>query len=496
MKNLWRLYSKLPLALIVLIGVCYAVISSGLSYLGDDLSYYVRSLPYAGTKFYLFPKLIAATWMGANGRLQNVIAPALFQYVPSVMVWVLNGAITALLFFMVIKWCRGASTFSKITIIAVLAFGLPWWDMFLLFVVNIGYTWGMAIILVFLWYFFKDSAQKASAPRKWLLAVLGFLAGGMHEGSSVPLCVALAVYLFFSGQYRALSPARRYMLAGLIVGVLYCTLSPAIWMRVGGESTSDGPWWGLLGSSSYIVLLLALALIAAVIWRRDVLKQLLPTPWSVFVMMALMSLPIVVVGGIVGRSGFFGQVSAIIAMYMLAARIWPRRDAATKTSVALAVLLSVAVAVHYIEFVRYQTRLNTEVHEALAQYRSSVDGAVYLDYTSDPDMPWYLLRKTRGVPDEDDFYLCTNLTQYAGAHSRPFTVLPTAVCSLDLDTISLRVMLPKGYLTTEPCGREMPRSGGRRLISTPGRPDSVAVPVPSSSVFYVTERDFDPSGSY
>ena len=491
-----RLYSLLPAMLVVMIGVCYAIITSSLSYLGDDLSYYMRTEQYAGSNFYLFPRHIVATWLGANGRLQNVIAPALFQFAPGLVVWILNGAMTALYFWFTLKWCRPLSVWGQVVIIALLAFAMPWWDMFLLFVVNIGYTWGCALILIFLWYFFHPSSSARSLAGKIALVILGILTGGMHEGASVPLCASLVIFLLYTRQYRSLGSDRKLLLSGLILGTLYCVLSPAIWMRAAGEKMHDGPWWWLIGCSSYFVLALLVAVMVCLIWRRKTLAGLMQGAWGVMAMMAIMSMPIVVFGGIVGRPGFFGQTAALIALVWLLKEAFPGVKPGRKTGAIIACVLAAAVVFHYVEFVRYQLKLNAEVREAVDQYLDSEDGAVYMDYTGDPDLPFYLLRKTRGVPDEDDFYLCTNLTQYRGSESRPFTVLPEALRNIDADSLTIDVKLPKGYLTRRIMGQEMPESGNRRLISTPAQPDSIAVPVPNTRAYYVTQRDLDPYGSY
>ncbi len=490
----------LPALLIVLIGVCYAIITSTLGYLGDDLAYFTRSLPYAGERFYLFPKFAAAVWTGANGRLQKLVAVCMFQFTPGVLVYLLNGAITVLLFWFVLKWSRVRSVAAQTCVVALVAFALPWWDVFLLFVVNIGYCWAMAMALVALWYLFEYQGDIKSGFLKVLLALVGVLAGGMHEACGVPLCFAVAVYLLWSGRWRGMASYRKWILGGMALGVLYTLLSPALWMRAGGESEPDGPWWLLLGYSSYFVGLLIVAVAVVAVWRKEVIAKLIHTPWSVFVIMALASLPIVVMGGIVGRAGFFGQVSALIALCWLCREAMPEFSLSRGVGMVLAGVVAVAVGVHYVEFTRYQLRLNAEVAQAVEAYKVSADGAVYMDFTNEPDMPWYLLRKTRGVPDEDDFYLSTTMTRYLGAPERPFTVLPEALRGVDADTLTRDLPLPKGYVTRRLLGQEMPESEGRRLItsphSAPWMPDSIAVPLPGGRAWYVTARDLDPSGSY
>jgi len=492
----FRPIQLLPAIVIVAIGACYLVISSSLSLLGDDLSFFKRTEPYAGSDFYLFYKHIAGMWFWSNGRLQNIITPALFQYVPPVVLWIVNASAVVLLFFMVEKWCSLRSAASQLAIVCVLAFGLPWWDMFLLFDVNIGYTGGMGLALLALWFFFRKRPLPQSFCVKSALFLLGIVASGMHEALGLPLCLSLSAYLYFSSGFARIDPARKWMLTGIVIGTLYCALAPGIWMRMGSDWVDDGPWWKLLPVSSYFVIVLIPAVVAVWFWRRDVILRLLRTPWSVFAMMSLMSLPIVAAGGIIGRSGFFGQVSAIIALVLLLKESAPDFKLSRKCTAIVASLLAFVLLVHYLEFTRYQLRMNREVRAAVSGYLASPTGAVYMDYTNEPDLPWYVLRKTRGVPDADDFYLCTSLTKWIGTPERPFTVLPSALKGLDPDTITSDLRVGNGYVTLRTPGREMPDAAGRRLIERSGRPDSIAVPIPCSRAYYVTERDLDPSGSY
>ncbi len=488
---------RLPATVIVVIGVCYLLISSSLSFLGDDLSFFKRTEPYAGSNFYLYYKHVAAMWFGSNGRLQNVIAPALFQYVPPVVLWIVNASAVGLLFFMVLKWCSQRSAAAQLAVMCVVAFGLPWWDMFLLFDVNIGYTGGMALALLALWLFFREEPLPQSFCVKSALFLLGTIASGMHEALGLPMCLSLFACLYLSGGCSRLDAARKWMLAGIIVGTLYCSLSPGIRSRIGDDGwVNDGPWWKLLLVSSYFVLMLIAAVVAVRFRRRDVIRRLSRTHWSVFVMMSLLSLPIVAVGGIIGRSGFFGQVPAVIALVILLREQARDFRLSRPFSVILASFLALVLLIHYLEFTRYQLRMNREVRAAISGYLASPTGAVYMDCTDEPDLPWYVLRKTRGVPDADDFYLCTSLTKWIGTPGRPFTVLPSALKELDPDTLTSDFQVGDGYVTLRTPGREMPDAAGRRLIERSGRPDSIAVPIPGSRAYYVTERDLDPSGSY
>lgn len=255
-------------------------------------------------------------------------------------------------------------------------------------------------------------------------------------------------------------------------------------------------WWHLLLVSSYFVLLLIVAVAVVWIFRRDIVKRLAATPWSIFALMAVLSLPIVVVGGIVGRSGFFGQVPAIIALALLLKELAPGVKMPRTAAVVITVALTVGLVVHYVEFTRWQLQMSREVKTAISDYLNSPTGAVYLDFTNEPDTPWYLLRKTRGVPDEDDFYLSTSLTRWLGTPDRPFTVLPSALKGINPDTLSADLPLPSGYVTLRSLGTEMPDAAGRRLITSTQGCDSIAVPIPATRAYYVTAHDLDPSGSY
>lgn len=493
-STLRRLYCLLPAAVVLFIGVCYVIISSAISPQGDDLGIAQDFAWATGRDFYQFPRQCARFWMSVNGRLQNVLYPLLYHFAPRAALWVCNGAFTALLFWMTLRCSGLRSAAARMLMIALVAFTLPWWDVFLLFDVAIGYCWGTAIALAFLYLLYNVGTLPRGLWAQAGLMLLSLIAGGMHEALFVSLACGIGAHTLIHRSWRSLGPVRLRMLCAFALGGLYAISSPGIWGRLGGGWIVDGEWWELLLISSFYVLALGAIIIYMAIFSRRRLRVLCGGEWTVYAVSALVSLPVVAVGGIVGRPGMFGQVFALVAIALWARQALPRPSAWAQ--VAAASVLAVAVVAHYCEFARYQLRVGSELRQALALYGQSPDGTVYMDYTSDLDMPWWLLRKTRGVPDEDDFYINYMYTCILGDTARVWRVLPAELAGAPADSLLEGRPAGRGRVTLRPGGEEAYLGFGSRIITQPGRPDSVAVPITGTQAYYLTPRDYDPCGSW
>ncbi len=489
-----RLYEALPAAVVVLIGVCYVLISSTVSLQGDDLDIAMSSSWVSGRHFWLFPRYCARFWLFVNGRLQNVLAPFFFQYVPPAALWVCNGVFTALLFWMAVRCAELRSVAGRMLMIALLAFTLPWWDVFLLFDVAIGYCWGSAIALMFLYAFLNVRHLPSGRWMRAALMLLSLLAGGMHESLFFSLACGLCAYLIINREWTGLGRDRRWMLAAFCLGGLYAVSSPGIWGRLAGERIVDGPWWQLLLVSSFYCLVLLGLVIFLAIAAPARLKALCRGPWVAYAVAALASLPVVAVGGIVGRPGVYGQVFALVAIALWARKAVP--FPAGRPGAVVALVLTAALAFHYGEFLRYQWQVGAEQKRALELYADSPDGTVYMDYTSDLDIPWWVLRKTRGVPDEDDFYINYIYTCHLGDTTKVWRVLPAELAHLPADSLTDGRRVGRGRVALTPRGQEAKLGFGSLLVTAPGQPDSVAVPITGTAAYYLAPRDYDPSGSW
>lgn len=243
------------------------------AYVGDDLAYEGTVWRYWGAVRY--PRWMASHWLHNNGRAANMIAPLVLM-----SRWVaalLNAVVTAAFYLLTVRMAlpRGRSVAAAATLlVAVIVFVFPWWDSMMLFDVSLNYVWVTAGLLWWLSMFF--GGKRLTAGGRWLLWSLGFVVGAGHEGASVPLCVALWLWLLMRRggearkRLRQLDDARRTALWCFTAGTVLCILSPGIWMRLLRATTAtvpdDTPLMLLLKSAPIVLVMAAAVALAA--WRK------------------------------------------------------------------------------------------------------------------------------------------------------------------------------------------------------------------------------------
>jgi len=135
------------------------------------------------------------------------------------------------------------------------------------------------------------------------------------------------------------------------------------------------------------------------------------------------------VSGIIGRSGWFAQVFALIAIVKWA------NDHNFRINRILGGILSTtliaAIVMHLVEVTRWQVKVGKEVETVTEMYKKSSRGQVFFDATWDNQLPWWNLNKNRGVPDADDLYLLATFSDYYGKSGNPLVVLPSEVSNID-----------------------------------------------------------------
>ena len=140
------------------------------------------------------------------------------------------------------------------------------------------------------------------------------------------------------------------------------------------------------------------------------------------------------VSGIIGRSGWFAQTFALIAIVKWA------NDHNYKINrivggVASTILIS-AIAFHLVEVTRWQIKVGKEAEDVTSLYQRSTNGQVFYDATRDNQLPWWNLNKNRGVPDADDLYLLATFSTYYSNSGQPLVVLPTEVANIDFSNFA------------------------------------------------------------
>lgn len=198
------------------------------------------------------------------------------------------------------------------------------------------------------------------------------------------------------------------MLMAFAVGTALVTLSPGIIMRAGDNVAADDLLPVLLLKTDIV----AAALWVVIVWKyfskkdREKVVALMRSRLGIFAVASLASMVISLASGIVGRSGWFAEMYALMVIFGWLSRRWQakvRWASPLLCCLVLGQLVGVAI---------WQHRLSNEFDVFIEDYVASDDGLVYQDYTRDGQLPWWALGRLRGVLDPDDAWLLSTHAAY------------------------------------------------------------------------------------
>lgn len=431
---------------------------------GDDLVYttILRQADGIGTGVYSvweFPRYWARHWVFSNGRSANMLASFTMGVLPHWLVSVMCGIATGMMYLLILYFCRLFPSRGKglaaTLAVGVIAFFFPWWDAFSLIDVCYNYVWAVSLPLAVLFLLHRaDTPALAAVGRMDSiaakakmagLAILCVLAGMIHEAATLPLCAGMLWMAWVGGSisrsaWRGLSPQRRIMLVAFLAGVAIVVLSPGIIMRALREKTPDDVWWLLLVKSAPVTLLLILAMLLALLRKssRRALYAMLLSDTGFWAVSAVVSLIFVAIGGIVGRSGWFSQTYALIALW----RWWSPEAKYHVGRVGAAVAASVVglLVVAQMVGVDIYSHRGWEFDKKLREaYAASPDGIVCLDMPDDTDLPFWAFSRVRYLRPEDDYTHYGLRMYYKKEH--PLINLPAALAQTDWGTFDSYVAL-------------------------------------------------------
>lgn len=423
---------------------------------GDDIGYSQSIAAFDG-KSLPYLRFVKFHYLEVNGRMANLLAPFWLSVVPRWVLDIANGLVCGLFYAMTLIMSgvgrRGFAT-GKLIVTALLLFTFPWWDSFMLFDVMFNYVWSSAFVLVVLWLLLRGRSCRFG----WIVWPFAALAASMHEGMGVPVAIGIMVWTLLTGSFRYLTRVQRGIVIFFIVGAMLAFLSPGIWGRffslgTDGHSKPNDPMWLLVLKSDFYVLILMAVIVIEALCDRKKLIEILRTPWTIFVVAAIVSACFSAVSGIVGRSGWFASLMALIALgQWVVMRDYHinRRIGAIASSV-----LSVMILVHLVVVDTVQFKMSRELKDVLTQYHHNPDEPVYMDYHPWDDYQWLTLAKLRGVPESYESYvLSLYAAQYAYTDAPSLVVLPKAAENIYSDTL---VKVADGYLF--PSMEDFPTSG-------------------------------------
>lgn len=432
MSDRQKSYINIPtlwvLSVVAALAVAWSVMYIFTLPMGDDLIYtsILRRADGIGTGAYAvweFPRYWARHWMYTNGRSANLFASLFMGILPHWMVSVMCGLAVGAMYLLVLYFCRlfpckGRGVAATV-VIAVIAFLFPWWDSFSLIDVNFNYVWATAMPLAFLLMLRHDGrgwlgrvgsiSDSSGLITTACVAMFCLFAGMIHEAATLSLCAGIAWMAWMrgdisSGGWRRMSRQRRWMLVAFFAGAAVAALSPGIIMRAVGGSSPDDVWWVVVLKSAPITLILLFVILMSLMSHngRERLRRVMVSDRGMWVVSAIAGLAFVAVGGIVGRSGWFSQIFALIAL-------WQWYDPVGRYRVSpvggglVALSLGLSAVGQMVDVDRYSYIGWKADSELRSLYAASPDGIVCYDMPDDSRLPLWVFSRVRYLRPEDDY---------------------------------------------------------------------------------------------
>lgn len=368
---------------------------------GDDLIF-SRSVAQTGWKW------MPIHWLTTNGRLADILGPALLLNLPAWIRALLDAIATAALYLLMVRAAGFTFRRNALQALTIMLAGvalLPWWDSMFLMVCRFSYPWATALAMLFLFVFFRAKPPTGSLAG----FLLGWLAGGCHEACGLPL-LAGAAAAFCMPLFRR-DRLRKAMLGGLIAGTATVVCSPALWQRFGSDAQPDDSPAMLALKSVPAVLLLALTLVALLLFRKKTICRIFSNPATTCAIVASMAgAAIALRSGVVGRSGFFAGAFAIVAL----GRIWRICCGEISGHLSLTLMAMLLIEMHCGATVTDAILYRSDFRQFDQLYSQSNDGVVMMNPRSDRSAAIFALRRVRGVPDADDVWLRKALSIASG----------------------------------------------------------------------------------
>lgn len=469
-------------------------------YSGDDFAY-MGGFSGANVRFdswWELPRWLWGHWITTNGRLGSYLAAPVLTLLPHWLLAVVCAAMQWIMMWFTVAVSRtGHRPVVASILVSVEALALPWWDSLQVFDCQLNYVWPIALVLVAFWRLLISAQPCRGLGLVWWCVFFG-AAGMMHEACSLPVCVGLAVY-FIVGKWR---PAhwQWWLSAAFIAGTALAVFSPGIMGRASQSVEPDDTYMAIMLVSDFMVLVMIVVLVSMTFFSvgRSIIRQKLSSPIIVLATAAVVSGVISVASGVIGRSGWFAQVYALIVLGWAWLQCYRRSHIAT----ACAMVLAIAAAIHYAFVLSWQIRLGREYDSFLARYIEMTerhpDGVVYTDFTHDDEIPLPVLNRVRGVPDADDAYQLSTFSGYYSPDSIWPIILPEEAAGVHPsagETVALSSgdficgSAPRGMRVYASSREGVPvyllDRGGRQWVVQP-------YPAAGDTLYHLTRRIIDP----
>ena len=434
----------IPLILIIFIGIVYFFMGFYMPPLGDDLGFY-HTYANQNDCWYSFPRFIYRHWIWSNARFADFLTPVGVYMMPLWLRALTFGIMTSLFFYLIVKISTQDfrnKYFWAILIVALVSFSFRWDAIWMEYCATYNYVWSATFTLLAL-IFILHKNPISNVWYWWLSAPFFFIAPAMHEAIGMPVSFGMILYFILSDYFKRQNTLGKIISMLFIAGGIFTMTSPASYNRVGAMLQPEPILEMLMFSGCYVIVLM-ITIISLLIWKRKLLAQLIHTPWIIFASAAVISTCFMLVSQYGGRTGWFAQTFALIAIFIILSKF--NLPVTPKASFIISTILSVLILFHYCYVAYYQKKLGTQAKEVIELFKESEDGIIFYDYCNEPGLPWYLLRKTHGVPDDDDTYYRYSMSKYY-CNGKSLNILPKKAIYLNWDTLKEVVRIDDNFIS-------------------------------------------------
>lgn len=376
--------------------------------LADDLWYLANTDIHADVwhRFIQTQRTGLDHWNIDTGRLSCVIAPAFISLFPKFV----YGFVSSLASFLTLLLgcrltsCRLVSLQSAILLIVV-NFVFPWFEYMYTIVFSINYIWPIALGGGFVCLLVKTEKEgRMSTTANIGLLVYGIVTGWWHEGMTVPMAIGIFVYFFVMKKLPGYSS--RFLISGLILGILCIMCMPALWAMTGnrGSFLVKSTWYETLINIVAFNCMFYIYLVLLIIWalKRKTRKKLFGNRRNIAI--AWGTLACGLIGTLIfikyfngARTGAFNQIMSTLTImyYMGQLKNVRQRHTILFCVAGMISIFNVAWAIDV------QLKLNKEIEDVREQAANPLNpGVAFYDQTPiriGPDFlkPTYMVLNTK-----------------------------------------------------------------------------------------------------
>ena len=456
----------IPLMVILGIGVVYGFLSSWVVFRGDDVAY-ASGLEFyqqaTGNPVWRYP---LAHLMNINGRLADAFNFIFLEWMPRPLLSVVSGVFISAFYILILRLAFRRLTVginARLCLIVIIAFGLAWWNASLMYVIQINYLWTSTLTLFCLTLLFRGPLSGSTSI---CLIPLYIFAAGCHEACGLPVAVALIVCSKIPPVSQWWADNRRRLCAAYVGGSLIPLFSPALYNRLfdnGEHYVPDDPMWLVVAKSGYIALIFIVVLGLALILNRRIRKKIMQSDIPFWTVASVGSLAFCAVSGVVGRSGWFAQIFALIALTRTILLCSPDGSGLPETSVtrsypvseppqhrilngSTALILISMLTFHFAELMRVQHTYYAATREVIEEYRKNPESPVFHHYIPFNDVPWWILNKHLGMLNPTDPVNLETERVRGSRVSAPLLLLPPELRDSDISVMHFPISLPDGIV--------------------------------------------------